>query len=177
VASLLGALGMPAPEGGLGRLRLFPAAEARRRMRARLAERGITGRFALLGPEAREPGMRWPAERFAALAARLRERHGLAAVSASAGAGVALPGVELLARTTVEEVAALMAEATLVVANDGGPVHMAAALQIPVVAFYSSTVLDIWSPWQVACRCLQRADLTRIDIDEAAAAASALLGA
>jgi ADP-heptose:LPS heptosyltransferase len=177
VGSLLVALGLPPPPGGWGPLRLFPASGARRRMRARLAECGIAGRFAFLAPEAREPRMRWPAERFAALAARLRAEHGLAAVSASPGAVVPVAGVALCARTSVEELIALVAEAALVVANDGGPVHIAAALGVPVVAFYSSTVLEIWSPWQVPCRCLQRASLADIEVDEAAAAATALLAA
>ncbi len=175
VASLLEALGMPEPAGGLGPLRLFPSPEARRRMRARLAERGIGGGFAYLSPEAREPGMRWPAERFAALAERLKAEHGLASVTASAGAGVALEGVERLAQTTVEELAALIAEAALVVANDGGPVHIAAALRVPVVAIYSSTVLEIWSPWQARARCLQRAKLDELDLNTALAAAAEVL--
>ncbi len=177
VASLLTALGMPAPPDGLGPLRLFPSPEARRRVRSRLAERGVGGKFAYLSPEAREPGMRWPAERFAALAARLRAEHGLASVTASAGEGVALAGAVLFPRTPVEDLIALIAEASLVVANDGGPVHIAAALQVPVVAFYSSTVLETWSPWQARARCLQRAALAAIPVEEAGEAAAALLAA
>lgn len=153
VASLFEALGMPA--AAPGRLQVFPRERTREHMRRRLAARGLHGRYAFLHTEAREPGLRWPPGHFRALAAWLRQEHGLASVSASAGAGEPVEGVVLVSGTTIEELVALVAEAELVAGNDGGPIHIAAALAKPVVVLYSTTDIAAWSPWQTPARWLQ----------------------
>ena len=169
VASLLEALGMP--ETGLGPARIVPEAAARERMRRRLAAAGIApGGFAFLNLEARAPGMRWPLARFAQLAAGLRATHGLASVTASAGPGTPMHGITLIAGTTVEELIALEAESALVAGNDGGPLHIAAALGKPVLGLYSSTDLAVWSPWQTRTRTLQAAAIDEIGLEAAQAA-------
>ncbi len=161
-ASLFQALGLPASE--LGPLRLFPSPRARERMRRRLGERGLAGGYAFLGTEAREPGMRWPLPNFRALAAWLRRERGLASVMASATSGEPIEGAILVAGTTVEELIALEAEADLVVGNDGGPIHIAAALGKPVVALYSTTDVEVWSPWQAPARLLQAQPLAALAV-------------
>jgi heptosyltransferase III len=46
----------------------------------------------------------------------------------------------------------LIGQAKLVIAVDSAPVHMAAAMQTPVVAVFGSTNEYIWSPWRVPHR-------------------------
>jgi len=171
-ASLFQALGLPASE--LGPLRLFPSPRARERMRRRLGERGLAGRYAFLSTEAREPGMRWPLPNFRELAAWLRRERGLASVMASAGSGDPVEGATLVAGTTVEELIALEADADLVVGNDGGPIHIAAALGKPTVALYSTTDVEVWSPWQAPARLLQAQPLAALAPEAVIAAVSEL---
>lgn len=172
VFSLLAALGLP--PGPPGPLKLFLRPEARTRVRQHLAQRGITGRYVFLGTEAREPGMRWPLEGFAQLAAWLRQTRGLASVQASAGAGEPVPGATLISGTSVEELMALEAEADFVITNDGGPVHIAAALGKPLVVLYSTTDIAVWHPWQVSARWVQRTPLRALTVDEVTAEVAAL---
>jgi len=91
---------------------------------------------------------RWPAQRFAALADRLAERRWSCALvvgpaEQALGAGVSScaksPLPVLGADLDPVELAALEARASLVVANDSGPMHLAAAVGTPVVAFFGPT--------------------------------------
>jgi heptosyltransferase III len=99
-------------------------------------------RFAALNPGARKPDHRWPVERFAAVARALFERGVPSLVTWG-------PGEEPLARALVEqsagastiappsdvaELAALFRRAALVIANDTGPMHLAAACGTKVLA-------------------------------------------
>ena len=59
----------------------MPASAPRIAVSADAASRG-PGRFALINPGAAWPNKRWPADRFGALARRIRDRHGLAVVRA-----------------------------------------------------------------------------------------------
>lgn len=109
-------------------------------------------RIALLGPGALYgPAKRWPGERFADLARRLRA-HGLtvlvcgAPAEAEACAAVArAAGVESLAtRTDLLTQAGLCARAALAVCNDSGLAHLSAAVGTPTVALFGSTS-SAWS--------------------------------
>jgi lipopolysaccharide heptosyltransferase I len=104
--------------------------------------------FALVNPGGAWPNKQWPPERFGAIAAELRDRHGLgsavlwgpgeeaiadAVVAASRGAAVRAP------RTTIDDLVALAAAAALMISGDTGPLHIAAALGTPVVGIYGPT--------------------------------------
>jgi ADP-heptose:LPS heptosyltransferase len=51
----------------------------------------------------------------------------------------ATPALDLSGRTSIAELAALLAGAALVIANDSGPMHLAAAVGAPVVGVFGST--------------------------------------
>jgi heptosyltransferase-1 len=104
--------------------------------------------YVLLNPGAAWPNKRWPAERFGALAARLRTEHGvsslvlwgpgerdLAVSVAAASGGAARPAPE----TSVADVLSLARGAALVVSGDTGPLHLAAAAGAPLVGLYGPT--------------------------------------
>src|SRR6185295_709632 len=57
-----------------------------------------------------------------------------------ARAGAASAVLDLTGRTTTAELVAVLARATLLVANDSAPAHVAAALGRPVVALFGPTV-------------------------------------
>ncbi len=137
------------PEDRRLELRLDPEHE---RAAARIVP---PGRVAAVAPGARWASKRWPPERFAevvrALAARgfaplllggPGDAELLAAVRAS------LPGEPVPDTTSlgVGGLAAAIARSAVVVANDSGPVHLASALGVPVVALFGPTSPERWRP-------------------------------
>jgi ADP-heptose:LPS heptosyltransferase len=104
----------------------------------------VPDRYAVLMPGTNWPTKMWPVERFAALVAPLRERLGLQTVVAGGPDTVELaakvPGATNLAgKTNLRQLVALLEGAELVVANDSGPMHIAAALGRPLVTPYGPT--------------------------------------
>jgi len=99
-------------------------------------------------PGTRWPTKKWPAWSFATLAGQLsnvgvrcivlgsrEDRDDGSAIAAAAPNAV----LDLAGRTSLAETAALMTGCALVVANDSGPMHLAAALGVPVVALFGPT--------------------------------------
>jgi heptosyltransferase-2 len=107
-----------------------------------------SGPFAVLCPGAEYgPAKRWPAGHFAALADRLGAA-GLACLvigsakdgeAARAIAAASPSAVDLTGRTTLTDAVDLLAAAEVVVTNDSGLMHVAAAVDRPVVALYGSS--------------------------------------
>ncbi|MBI4371169.1 MAG: hypothetical protein HY552_02610 [Elusimicrobia bacterium] len=103
-----------------------------------------------LHPGAAWATKRWPAERFAALCGRLSAA-GFKPVLVGASGDAALcariaaasGAVDLAGRLTLAELAALMGRLALFVANDSGPMHLAAASGVPVVAIFGSTSREL----------------------------------
>ncbi|GAB4250931.1 MAG: lipopolysaccharide heptosyltransferase II [Acidobacteriota bacterium] len=95
------------------------------------------------------PAKRWPAERFAALADRLQERTELRVVfvgsSGERGLAEAIrrlmrtQPVLLHGETDLPMLLALFRRSRLVVTNDSGPMHLAAAAGAPQIALFGST--------------------------------------
>jgi heptosyltransferase-2 len=155
-----------APDAAAPRLPIPEAAA--RRADAALAAAGLPSGngLVLLAPgSAALPTKRWPAQRFGALGDRLAERRWSCAVvvgpseealgaAASSCARAPLPvlGPDL----DPVELAAVAARARLVVANDSGPMHLAAAVGTPVVAFFGPTDPGRTAPTGVPSRVLDR---------------------
>lgn len=147
------------------RLSLRVPATARVRARRALTAAGVPpGRpWVVVHPGASAPARRYPPEQFAAVARGLIRRLGVAVVltgSASerdlvrAIAREAGPGAYPLAgRLDLPALAALLEMAPLLVANNTGPVHVAAAVGTPVVDLYALTNPQ-HTPWAVPHRVL-----------------------
>lgn len=104
----------------------------------------VPARYALMFPGTNWPTKRWPVERFAALVAPLRERYGLATVVGGAPSEVDLAAqipadVRLAGKTTLNQLVELVRGAEVVISNDSGPMHLAAALGKPLVAPFGPT--------------------------------------
>lgn len=120
----------------------FPTTEADQRHVAGLVEK--LGRFAVLLPATNWLTKRWPVENFAALVRPLEERLGLKCVVAGGADAAALaPGIagalNLAGKTSIPQLVALLQRASLVIANDSGPMHIASALGRPLVALFGPT--------------------------------------
>jgi heptosyltransferase-2 len=115
--------------------RLAVDAQALERTRARF---GIAQRYAVLCPGAEYgPAKRWPY--FAELAARMALPAVLLGSAREREQCAAIPGRNLAGETTLDEAIELIAGAALVVANDSGLMHVAAALERPQVALFGSS--------------------------------------
>ncbi|WP_055478108.1 glycosyltransferase family 9 protein [Sphaerimonospora mesophila] len=141
---LLERVGVPPVDG---RLRVRVPAEAVGAARDLLGDRGPTGSYALILPGASCPARRYPAGRFARVAGLLATS-GLRIVVAGTAKEAALvaevagdtPGVTALAgELDVPALAAVVAGARVVVCNNSGGAHLAAALGTPVVVLFSGT--------------------------------------
>jgi lipopolysaccharide heptosyltransferase I len=92
---------------------------------------------------------RWPPHHFGRLVQRTQERFGGTAVFVGGGDETSLaleaakvlhgPVRHLTGQTTLPQLAALLSLADIMIANDTGPLHLAAALGRPVVAPYTCT--------------------------------------
>src|SRR5205085_5762523 len=68
-------------------------------------------------------------------------------------AALGLPSVSLVGQLSLSEFAALLALAPVLVSNNTGPVHVAAAVGTPVVDLYALTNPQ-HTPWMIPCRVL-----------------------
>jgi lipopolysaccharide heptosyltransferase II len=144
-------------------VRVPPAAA--RWIRALLWTVGIepATRWALIAPGASAPSRRYPADGFATIARALVADHGWRIVvtgtaeerplAEAVAADLAPSAVVLAGSLTPGELAALVAVAPVVVANNSGTAHLAAAVGTPVVEAYALTNLQ-HAPWGVASRVL-----------------------
>jgi ADP-heptose:LPS heptosyltransferase len=132
------------------------------------------------------PHKRWPAQKFAALAGKLREK-GLVCVAIGTEADAEVVAalkvfapeiIDLCGRTSLFELAGILRRAALAVGNDTGPLHMAAALGAPTVALFSGKSDPVWSkpPGQkIAVR--QSQNLADLGVEEVSDACKFLIGA
>jgi heptosyltransferase I len=162
--SLVEALGAPASQVS-SPLRVTASAAADE-VRSRLHP-GVGRRFAVVNPGAGWPNKQWPAARFGALAAHLRDKHGLASLvlwgpgdqpladevaAASEGAATVAP------RTSVADLVEIARAAALFVAGDTGPMQLAAAVGTPIVGVFGPTNPRRNGPWNPADECVSRFD-------------------
>ena len=133
--------------------------------------------WAAMNVSARWPTKRWPAASFAEVGDRLQqegygavvmiggpdERADVAAVSKK----MKTSAIDLAGATTVGLLPALLSRASLLITNDSGPMHIAAAVGTPLVALFGPTSVVLTGPYgtgpydvltgKVPCRpCLSR---------------------
>ena len=103
------------------------------------------GPYAVLVPGARWKTKIWPAESFGKVASMLPLRSVIVGARADrtiADAVVSHSGekaVSLAGETSLRELIEIMRTAEVVITNDSGPMHIAAALNIPVIALFGPT--------------------------------------
>ncbi|AGY57193.1 lipopolysaccharide heptosyltransferase II [Gloeobacter kilaueensis] len=147
------------------RLSVRAGEKAHRQVQQLLAELGIgDGRpWLVIHPGATAPSRRYAPEGFAAVAERLVAEEGYtvlftgnreeAGLIEQIRSKMVVPSFSLAGRLDLEELVALIAMAPLLVANNTGPVHIAAATGTPVVDLYALTNPQ-HTPWEVPHRVL-----------------------
>ncbi len=126
--------------------------------------------FAVVHAAASTPGKQWEDDRFVEVCAHLWRRHGLRSVftggaadrarydaiatglraAAAAGREPVPPPVNLCGETGLRVDLALYRHARLFVGVDSGPMHMAVACGLPVVALFGPTDPARWGPYEPA---------------------------
>ena len=146
------------------RLVLVPGEAAERRVDALLAQAGLAAKgFVHFHPGSRWQFKCWPADRAAALLDELERRGHRVVLTAAPDPAERELVDDMLSRTrvkpldlsgqlTLKELAALAGRARLFVGVDSAPMHIAAAMQTPVVALFGPSGELEWGPWQVAHR-------------------------
>jgi len=109
----------------------------------------------LVHPGAQLPSRRWPVERFGEVARALSDAGWQVAVTGSAAEapltarvtrGAGAHAIDLAGRTSLGALAALVAKARLIVCNDTGLSHVAAAMHTPSVVIASGSDTRRWAP-------------------------------
>lgn len=138
----------------------FPVTDEDRGAAARLLSVGDVGAvgegpIAIVHAGGSRPERRWPAAGFAAVADTLTGEgltvvltgtDGEAAATAAVAAAMRTPVVDLTGRTSLGALAGLVATARLVVANDTGVSHLAAAIGTDSVTVFSASDRERWAP-------------------------------
>ncbi|MDP2134308.1 MAG: glycosyltransferase family 9 protein [Sulfuritalea sp.] len=133
---------------------------------------------------ARKPSQRWPAQRFAetirAIAAQ-GPAHFMLLWSPGAEDNPLHPGDNVKAREVMErvgadttviarptqtlaELIAALSECNVLICADGGAMHLAAGLGLPIVCLFGNSGATRWRPWGVPCQLLQKPSLDVSDI-------------
>lgn len=141
-----------------------------------VAHFGLVGRHespivAVLPGAAFGPSKRWPAAHFAQAAQALVKQAGCRvavlgskaeqAICAAVATEIGPRAVNLAGGTTLAELAALLARCSVVLCNDSGGMHLAAAVGSPVVAVYGVTDPFKTGPLGAGHRLVMTADIER----------------
>ena len=103
------------------------------------------GRYAVIAPSAGTLVKRWPAENFARLASLLSLPSVIVAGPSDAALGdeiARLSGqraVSLAGKTSLKELCAIIKDAEFLVTCDSGPMHLGAAMKVPVFSIFGPT--------------------------------------
>lgn len=159
---LAGAIGCYASDE---RLALSLPAEAHAKAVAALRHCGadLSAPWLLMHPGATASSRRYPPEQYARAAELLFERHGFQTIFTGVAAerelietirrSMGVPSYSVAGRLSLAELAAIVQRAPLLIANNTGPVHVAAAVGTPVVVLYALTNPQ-HAPWGVPQRVL-----------------------
>lgn len=154
------------PDFSERRLVLEPGLDAKRHIAEILAARGLSSKgFIHLHPTSRWLFKCWAEDKVTALMQALQSQgHTLVVSSAPDARELAMlerilrpltqPVVNLGGQLTLKQLAALTAQAKLFIGVDSAPMHIAAAMQTPVLALFGPSGDKEWGPWMVPHRVI-----------------------
>jgi ADP-heptose:LPS heptosyltransferase len=163
----------------------FPVTSDEQRQADRLLAALPPSRGPIVGlhPGAKDPARRWPAARFAALGDALNARFGARLVltggpderhlSQAVRDAMGVPALDLTGRTDLGTFAALIARLDLLVTNDTGASHLAAAARTRSVVLFGPSRPERWAPLDITLHtAIDAAALPRAAADHQTALAA-----
>ena len=149
-------------------IRIEATSEERSDARKLLSAEGIPNGspFLVLNPGAAYgSAKRWPEDRFAGVADALARQcqMGVALIGSATEGSIASQvrdrmktcAAVLSGKTSLETLIGVLAESSLLVTNDSGPMHIATALGVPTVAVFGSTDDKVTGPWGARTRIVK----------------------
>ena len=168
-------------EAAPGKASMAVDTDAIERARAALGVREPKRKLIALHISARKPSQRWPVERYAELMHALKEEANFLLLwSPGAADHPQHPGDDAKAQAVMDaagklpltayptqdlkDLAAALSLADCVICSDGGAMHIAAALDKPILCFFGDSDAARWHPWGVPYRLLQPESRDAADI-------------
>lgn len=120
-----------------------------------LRESNLQGKkFVAMAPSSVWATKRWPAERFAEVARNIQQDFGLSVVLLAGSSAddrqvcarveALAPGaVNLAGKTSFNALRGILADASLLIANDSAPLHISVAVNSPVIGIFGPTVKEL----------------------------------
>lgn len=152
--------------------RLFVSATSRLAVEKNLAAEGLAPGepIAAIHPGASCPSKRWPVESFEALGRRILEETGLRivliggkeekALGAQLASALGPRALDFTGGVPLAELGALLERCRILVSNDSGPVHIAAAVGTPVLSIFGRNRAGLsqtrWKPLGAAHASMQK---------------------
>ena len=130
----------------------IPRTDAIRSVKDRAGQDG----YVVLNPGAAWPNKRWRPLGFGAVAASIRDEHGLRSVVlwgpgeealATSVAAASEGAADVAPPTTIADLVGIARAARLMVSGDTGPLHIAGAVGTPIVALFGPTSPERNGPW------------------------------
>lgn len=155
-----------------------------------LQAHGVDPSLGLLAchPWTSDPRKQWPPERYAAVIRLSVQRWGIPVViiggaEHAAQAQALMPSGEritnLVGRVNLPELAALLGQARLLVSNDSGPVHLAAAVGTRTIVLFGSCAPAPgpvrWRPWGQGHTVIAKPSVQAISVEDVMGAIQAVL--
>jgi heptosyltransferase-3 len=152
------------PKEAERKLSFVPGEEAEREVERMLAAQGLApGGYIHLHPASRWQFKCWPAEKTAELIDQLQALGERVLVTAAPDAEeldligriralATTPFADLCGKLTLKQLGAVSRHAKFFVGVDSAPMHIASAMQTPVVALFGPSGEFNWGPWQVPHR-------------------------
>ncbi|MDP2927668.1 MAG: glycosyltransferase family 9 protein [Candidatus Omnitrophota bacterium] len=138
----------------------------------------INQKIVIIHPFTSDPVKQWPIERFGELAQRIIQEMKVKVVlvgrvedrGQSPLGTVPLGTIDLINKTSLVELAALLKRGSLVVSGDSGPMHLAASVGTPVIALFRNDLpgktAQRWGPWGEGHIVIEKSNLEDISVEE-----------
>jgi len=133
----------------------------------------IGQRIVAIHPFTSDPVKQWPIERFIELAQRIQRELGSKVVMVGLSPSILDVGdgiINMINKTSLAELAALLKRCSLLISGDSGPMHLAASVGTPVVALFRNDLpgktAKRWGPWGEAHGVIEKSCLNDISVDE-----------
>ncbi|MBN1405961.1 MAG: glycosyltransferase family 9 protein [Candidatus Omnitrophica bacterium] len=125
------------------------------------------------------PGKMWNKENFISLINRIKNEFNcnIVLIGSSADKQVnTQAALDLTGVFTIGQLAAFFKKCRLFIGNDSGPMHIAAACGVSVVALFGKVSSPVrWRPWGKGHIILHKEDINKISVDEAIEAAKKII--